>query len=122
MEKPARPFLYWKKSCDTCRRFKAALEAAGAAFDDREINAAPLTAAEVAALIGDRPVKDFLNTRNELYRERGMAKSPPDRATAIALIAEQNNLLRRPVLVVGDTVLTGNDLPGALRLLGLPPA
>ena len=47
MEKTARPFLYWKKSCDTCRRFKAALEAAGAAFDDREINAAPLSAAEV---------------------------------------------------------------------------
>ena len=60
-----------------------------------------------------------MNTRNELYRERGLAKNPPDRATAISLIAEHNNLLRRPVFVVGDTVLTGNDLPGAKRLLGL---
>ena len=113
------PLLLWKKTCDTCRRFKAELEAAGARFDDREINARPLTAAEVESLIGDRPVKDFLNPRNELYRERALGKNPPTKGEAVALIADQNNLLRRPVLVVGDTVLAGNDLPGARRLLGL---
>ena len=115
------PHLIWKKSCDTCRRFKAALEAAGAPFTDREINAQPLDAAEIATLIGDRPVRDFLNTRNELYREHGFAKVTPDRATAVALIAGQNSLLRRPVLLVGDVVLTGNQLDAALKLLGVGP-
>jgi arsenate reductase-like glutaredoxin family protein len=113
------PLLLWKKSCDTCRRFKAGLEAAGAVFEDREINARPLTAAEIDVLIGEDPHEGFLNPRNELYRERGMSKVKPARAEAIALIAGHNNLLRRPVLVVGDTVLAGNDLPLALKRLGL---
>lgn len=114
----ATPHLIWKKSCDTCRRFKAALEAEGVVFTDREINAQPLSADEVAGLLGERPVKDFLNPRNEVYRERGLARTPPDRETAVALIAAHNNLLRRPVFIAGDVVLTGNDLPAALAALG----
>jgi len=118
MRPAPKPLLVWKKSCDTCRRFKAGLEAAGAVFEDREINARPLSAAEIGVLIGTDPHEGFLNPRNDLYRERGMSKAKPTREEAIELIAGHNNLLRRPVLVVGDTVLTGNDLPLALKFLG----
>ena len=61
----------WKKSCDTCRKYKKQLDAWGVGYDGREINAAPLDAGELDALIGDRPVKPFLNTRNVVYREQG---------------------------------------------------
>jgi arsenate reductase-like glutaredoxin family protein len=115
----SEPRLVWKKSCDTCRKYKAALDAAGVRYAGREMNAEPLSAEDLRALVGTRPPREWLNTHNALYRERGFAKSPPTLEEALELTAAHNNLLRRPVLVVGETVLFGNDLPGAFALLGV---
>lgn len=115
----ATPYFVWKKSCDTCRKYKKQLDAWAVAYEGREMNTAPLTADDLDRLIGDRDLKPFLNTHNARYRELGWAKSPPDRATAIAEMAETNNLLRRPVLVVGDTVVVGNKLAEAAAALGV---
>lgn len=117
----AKPYLIWKKTCDTCRKFKKQLDAWGVEYEDREINAAPLSADEVAALIGEREVKPYLNSRNERYRELGLAKAAPDKARAVALIAETNNLLKRPILVVGEAHVLGNRLDEAAALLGVKP-
>jgi arsenate reductase-like glutaredoxin family protein len=66
-----------------------------------------LTEVELNALIGDRDYKMFLNTRNELYRERNMKDAPPSRAEAIALMAKHPNLVKRPILVKGNQILLG---------------
>ena len=109
----------WKKSCDTCRKYKKQLDAWGVAYEGREINAEPLGTEEIEALIGDRTVKPFLNTRNVVYRERGLSKATPDKARAATLIAAHNNLLKRPILMVGEEMVIGNDLVTAGRLLGI---
>jgi arsenate reductase-like glutaredoxin family protein len=62
---------------------------------------------ELNALIGDRDYKLFLNTRNELYREKKMKESPPSRAETIALMAKHPNLIKRPILVKGKQILLG---------------
>ena len=59
------------------------------------------------ALIGDRDYKLFLNTRNELYREKKMKESPPSRSQAIALMAKHPNLIKRPILVKDKQILLG---------------
>ena len=59
------------------------------------------------ALIGDRDYTLFLNTRNELYREKKMKESPPSRSQAIALMAKHPNLIKRPILVKGKQILLG---------------
>jgi len=61
----------------------------------------------LSALIGDRDYTLFLNTRNELYREKKMKESPPSRAEAIALMAKNPNLIKRPILVKGKQILLG---------------
>lgn len=61
----------------------------------------------MSALIGDRDYTLFLNTRNELYREKKMKESPPSRAEAIALMAKNPNLIKRPILVKGKQILLG---------------
>jgi arsenate reductase-like glutaredoxin family protein len=66
-----------------------------------------LSEAELNALIGDRDYKMFLNTRNELYREKNMKETPPSRAEAIALMAKNPNLIKRPILVKGKQILLG---------------
>jgi arsenate reductase-like glutaredoxin family protein len=66
-----------------------------------------LTEAELDKLIGARNHLDFLNPKNDLYRERGMKEKPPGRAEAIRLMSANPNLIRRPLLVSGKTVLFG---------------
>jgi arsenate reductase-like glutaredoxin family protein len=66
-----------------------------------------LAPADIEALIGDRDYKLFLNSRNELYRERGMAQDPPSRQEAIRLMSENPNLIRRPILVKGKKIVLG---------------
>ena len=61
-------------------------------------------------MIGKRDYRDFLNTRNELYRERDMKNSPPTRAEALKLMSETPNLIKRPILVDGDRIVLGSDV------------
>jgi arsenate reductase-like glutaredoxin family protein len=60
-------------------------------------------------LIGRRDYRDFLNPRNELYRERDMKAHPPPREEAIRLMAEHPNLIRRPILVHRGRFIFGFD-------------
>jgi len=64
---------------------------------------------ELDKLIGARDYKQFLNTRNELYRERNMKEHPPSRTEAIRLMAAHPNLIRRPILVNGAKIALGFD-------------
>ena len=68
-----------------------------------------MSVAELDALIGKRDYRQFLNTRNELYRERNMKEHPPTRAEALDLMSANPNLIRRPLWVRGDEILFGFD-------------
>jgi len=78
-------------------------------FDSRDLDKQPLTEAELDQLIGERDHKDFLNTRNELYRRRNMKLHPPSRAETIKLMGREPNLIRRPLLIRGSQILFGFD-------------
>lgn len=78
-------------------------------FESRDLDKERLSETELDRLIGDRDYKEFLNTRNELYRKRKMAKDPPTRAEALKLMAKEPNLIRRPLLVSGSRIVVGFD-------------
>jgi len=99
--------FYYKSSCSTCRKAKSFLQELGAQVDERDMSKSPLSEPEVRALIGEREIRPFLNTRNELYRERKMSANPPSKEEAIALMAENPNLIKRPLLVEGDDIVFG---------------
>jgi arsenate reductase-like glutaredoxin family protein len=89
----------------------------GAELESRDLNKERLTEAELDELIGDRDHKEFLNTRNELYRARKMKEHPPSRAEAIKLMAKEPNLIRRPVVLQGSKMLLGFDEEAYRKLL-----
>ena len=68
-----------------------------------------LSVAELDRLIGKRDYRLFLNSRNELYRERGMKENPPPRDEALRLMSENPNLIKRPILVKSGEILLGYD-------------
>jgi arsenate reductase (glutaredoxin) len=89
----------------------------GAELESRDLDKQRLTEAELEELIGDRDYKEFLNTRNELYRSRKMKDHPPSRAEAIKLMAKEPNLIRRPVVIRGSQMVLGFDEAAYGKLL-----
>ncbi len=83
----------------------------------RDIGKDKLSADELDELIGDRDYRLFLNTRNEVYRERKMGERPPTRAEAIRLMAAQPNLIRRPLVIRGGRMVLGNDESALKKLV-----
>lgn len=78
-------------------------------LEERQIDRERLSEDELDQLIGERDYKLFLNTRNELYRERNMAEHPPSRKEALKLMAQEPNLIRRPIVIRGNRFVLGFD-------------
>lgn len=81
----------------------------GAELELRDIAQDRLTVAELDKLIGERDYRLFLNTRNEMYRQRNMKENPPSRADALKMMAAEPNLIRRPVVISGKQIVLGYD-------------
>jgi arsenate reductase len=80
----------------------------GADFEEIDLNRG-LSVEDLDKLIGKRDYRQFLNSRNELYRERGMAEHPPSRPDALKLMSENPNLIRRPIVIKGGQMVLGFD-------------
>jgi arsenate reductase (glutaredoxin) len=81
----------------------------GAQLQERDLGKAPLSAAELEALIGDADISGFLNTRSPSYRARKLRARPPTKAEAIKLMTQDPNLIRRPIITMGQTKVIGFD-------------
>ena len=81
----------------------------GVRFEEIDLNRG-LTVEALDALVGTRDYRDFLNSRNELYRERDMKRSPPSRAEAMELMSQHPNLIKRPILVDGARIVLGSEV------------
>ena len=105
-----------KPSCTTCRKAKAFLEARKVELELRDLGKDRMSVEELDTLIGKRDHRMFLNTRNELYRTRKMCQNPPTREDALKLMAEEPNLIRRPVVLRGADLVLGYDEEGLKRI------
>lgn len=107
--------LYLKKTCTSCRDAKAALRANGMLENVEEIEYSKtgLTQAQVEEIVQKAgSVLAVLNTRHEIAKEKGWAAKPPSATVFAKAVAEQANLIRRPILIDGDrVVIIGFDRP-----------
>ena len=108
----------WKKSCDTCRKVKKVIDSWEIEYVSREMNSQPLSVEDLQSIIGKGPIKPFLNTRNQVYRDLKLGQNPPELSDAIQLMAETNNLLKRPILTKGLERVIGNRIDDMARLVG----
>ncbi len=105
-----------KPSCTTCRRAKAFLEKRKVDLECRDLGKDRMSVVELDELIGRRDYRIFLNTRNKLYRTRKMGENPPSRDEALKLMAEEPNLIRRPLALRGADIVLGYDEEALKRL------
>jgi Spx/MgsR family transcriptional regulator len=100
--------LYLKPNCTTCRRARTLLREKGVECEEVDLNRG-ISVEDLDCLIGARDYREFLNSRNELYRERDMKRNPPPREEALRLMSEHPNLIKRPILVDGRRIGLGYD-------------
>ena len=103
-------FLCYPK-CSTCQKAKAWLEERGISYDLRDINQNNPTVEELTAWYqkSGLPLKKFFNTSGLQYKALGLKDKLPEMSEAdqLALLATDGMLVKRPLLVGDDFVLTG---------------
>jgi arsenate reductase-like glutaredoxin family protein len=57
-----------------------------------------------------------LNTRHATAKQNGWIASPPSVAVFAKAVAGDVNLLKRPILIIGDRVIVGFDKPAYAKL------
>lgn len=112
-----RAVLWMKSSCTTCRNAKAKLAELGIDAEIRDYYRKPLAAEELRALLPEDPTS-MLGTKSPKYRELGLKDRRLTKAEAIALMLQDNNLLKRPILVHPKGTVIGFDPDAYARLIG----
>ena len=97
--------------CTTCQKARAWLEARGLPAEVRDIKTQNPTEAELRrwhALSG-LPLKRFFNTSGVLYKEMHLKDKLPEMSEEeqFQLLATDGMLVKRPIIVTDDKVLTG---------------
>lgn len=97
--------------CSTCKKAKAWLDDRSVEYDDRHIVEDNPTADELRLWhrMSDLPLRRFFNTSGMLYRELELKDKLPTMSEddMYALLASNGMLVKRPLLVLDDTVLVG---------------
>ena len=103
-------FLCYPK-CSTCQKAKAWLDQRGISYDLRDIKLNNPTAEELTAWYqkSGLPLKKFFNTSGLQYKALGLKDKLPEMSEEeqLALLATDGMLVKRPLLVGDDFVLTG---------------
>lgn len=97
--------------CSTCKKAKQWLDANAVAYTERHIREQNPSAEELRAWItasGLSP-KRFFNTSGMLYRSMNLSEKLPAMSEdeILNLLASDGMLVKRPLLITGDTVLVG---------------
>jgi len=90
----------------------------GVTVTERDFGKQPFTVEELAQIFGDRPIEPYLNTRHEIYKARDMKHGLPPRDELLRLIVENPNLVRRPLLAVGEELVPGFNEAEYRRVAG----
>lgn len=111
---PERSFMLFVEylKCTTCKRAKAYLDSHGITYTDRDIKVENPTAEELGVWYpksGKKDMKAFFNTSGQIYRGEGIKDKLPTMSDdeKLALLATNGMLVKRPILVLEDTVLVG---------------
>lgn len=103
-------FLEYPK-CTTCQKAKKWLTEQGVEFEDRDIKLQNPTFAELSEWHAESglPLKRFFNTSGLLYKSMGLKDKLPEMTEEeqLKLLATDGMLVKRPLLIGEDFVLTG---------------
>jgi arsenate reductase-like glutaredoxin family protein len=81
----------------------------GAELDERDYAKSPLSMAELRDVFAGRDPRDFLNQRSPAFKAMGLAGKTLSAEQALALMAKEPNLIKRPIVIAGKQMIAGFD-------------
>jgi Spx/MgsR family transcriptional regulator len=100
----------WKSTCSTCRNARSFLrDELKVELDERDYAKNPLSAAELKTLFSGRDPRDFVNPKSPAFKAMGLKGRNLTRVEALALMAKEPNLIKRPLVVAGGEMVAGFD-------------
>jgi arsenate reductase-like glutaredoxin family protein len=78
-------------------------------LDERDYAKQPLSAAELKDLFKGRDPRDFLNAKSPTFKAMKLGGKKLTVAEALALMAKEPNLIKRPIVVAGKEMVAGFD-------------
>ena len=106
-----KPVFICYAKCTTCQKARKWLDENQVAYDERPIKEQNPTADELRLWQRQSglPLRKFFNTSGMLYRDLNLKDKLPSMTDEemLSLLATDGMLVKRPVLVTGDTVLVG---------------
>jgi arsenate reductase (glutaredoxin) len=79
----------------------------GVELDERDYSREPLSVAELKQLFKGRDPRDFLNSKSPAFKTMGLTGKKLTTAQALSLMAKEPNLIKRPLVLVGDEIVAG---------------
>ena len=86
--------------------------------EERNYAKEPLKAKEVKEILAVVPVAEALNTRHKTAKENGWKEKAPSKTAFTKAVVEENNLLKRPILLKGKQYVVGKSEQAIRDLLG----
>jgi len=100
--------LYGIRNCDTVKKARAWLDAAGISYDFHDYKAAGVDRGLLEGWVDRMGWEVLLNRAGTTFRKLPDAdKADLDATRAVALMCAQPSMIKRPVVEAGDTLLVG---------------
>ncbi|HEX4211682.1 MAG TPA: ArsC/Spx/MgsR family protein [Candidatus Binataceae bacterium] len=106
----AKGRFYWKSTCSTCRDARSfILNDLNAEVEERNYAKAPLTLDELKALFHEADPREYINPKSPAFKAMALKGKSLTQKQALDLMAQEPNLIKRPVTVVGRRIIAGFD-------------
>jgi len=103
--------VYCYPKCTTCKKALKWLDEKGISYELLDIKEQNPSEEDLRGWyqMAGLPLKKFFNTSGMIYRDMGLSKKLPDMSEdeQLALLATDGMLVKRPLLIGDDFVLTG---------------
>ncbi len=115
----ARITIYQKPTCSTCREAVKLVQASGQAYTAINYYEQPFTKALMKGLLkkAGLSAKDILRTKEDVYKDLGLAKKQVSEDELIDLMLKYPDLIQRPLVEKGDKVILARPAEAVKRLI-----
>jgi arsenate reductase (glutaredoxin) len=114
-----RMTIYQKPTCSTCREAVKLAEASGQPFTAINYYEQPFSKVQLKGLLkkAGLSAKDILRTKEDIYKELGLAKKQVSEDELIDLMLKYPDLIQRPLVEKGGKVLLARPAAAIKKLL-----
>lgn len=111
--------IYEKPTCSTCRQTVQLVKDSGKPFKTVNYYVTPFTKAKLTALLkkGKLSARDVLRTKDDIYKELGLAKKNMPEDDLIDLMVKHPDLIQRPIVEKGEEILLARPAELVKRFL-----